>query len=287
MQLSCVLELSLNQIESDFIEFVAKKRNRPYAILAQTFLETRMRFRFSGLQFRELGDTIHNLFRVMYDDSDETALVESYRFHALLHLFRFISYSYPGTPKPRDYYYLKYFLKAISRGELKFILHRASQCLHNNYVEVAKTLVDRAHGCHTVVDYGCGLGYISFEIGKLVPNCEVHLVDIDCLTLEFAEFRFRKHAINVHVIPVSEDQMYPKLPPCNVCIATEVMEHVMQPLRVYKNIYEALQTGGILYGDFSNHHKEIFHVTPQLDDLRQSIAKDFRKLDSMSYEKIR
>ena len=66
-------------------------------------------------------------------------------------------------------------------------------------------------------------------------------IDIDCLTLEFTEFRFNKHQVNVEIIPVSKNNLYPKLPVHNICIATEVMEHLIQPLKAYQNIKNSLR----------------------------------------------
>ena len=286
--------MNLNQIETDFIEFISKKRNQPYREIEQIFLVTKNRFKFYNSRYRELCDTVHNLFKILYDDVDEKELIDSYKFHALMHLFRFISYSYPkSAPSYSDY--LKYLKRILIRrrfDKLKaFIKRKISKKhkdgeLNRDYTAIAKFLVEKIKKPPIVIDYGCGLGYISFEIGKK-RNSKIYLVDIDCLTLEFAEFRFKKHGINVEIIPISKNELYPKLPAHNICIATEVMEHIMEPLRAYQNIYDSLEPGGILYGDFKDNIQEMLHVSPNLSALRKRISKDFQKIGNMCYKRVR
>ena len=150
---------------------------------------------------------------------------------------------------------------------------------------IANFLVERINTTPTVVDYGSGLAYVSFEIARIRNKAKIYLVDIDCLHLEFAVFRFKKYGFNIEVIKVTEDNMYPKLPEHNICIATEVMEHVFQPLTVYRNIIESLDSGGILYGNFADHQEGMFHVSPDLRDLRERINQNFDQLDLLCYKR--
>jgi 2-polyprenyl-3-methyl-5-hydroxy-6-metoxy-1,4-benzoquinol methylase len=191
--------------------------------------------------------------------------------------------------------YLTFLTRVIYRREFGRISDFAKQKLAGKksavgasatYDAIARLLAGSIAGEPVVVDYGCGLGYISFEIGMMRRLSKTYLVDIDCLTLEFAEFRFKKHGLNVETIPISKNRIYPELPTHNICIATEVMEHVFQPLTVYANIYGALEPGGILYGDFGDHHHEMFHVSPDLSQLRVSIQRDFQRLDDLCYRKL-
>lgn len=283
----------MNQVEKDFIEFISKKRNRSYKEIEDIFLATRNRFKFSTPKYRELTDTVHRLFRIMYDDIDEKELIDSYKFYALMHLFRFISYSYPKSVLNTDY--LVALTKAIVRGEFSKILIFLKRKLSNKDIETygdystaAKFLVEKIKNPLIVVDYGCGLGYLSFEIGTLNKKfSKIYLVDVDCLTLEFAEFRFRKHGINVEVIPVSKDNLYPELPPHNICICTQIMEHIMQPLKVLQNINNSLEIEGIIYGDFEDARKEMLHISPDLCQLRENINKNFERLGRRVYRRMR
>lgn len=287
------MNMNLNQVEKDFIEFLSKKRNRPCREMEDVFLRTRNRFKFSSLKYRELCLTVYSLNYILYDDVDEKDIIDSYKFHALMNLFRFISYTYPKSGS-RYFDYLRALMSAVIKGEFgklyvflrrKILNKHESFRPNEDYASIARVLVEKISEPPMVVDYGCGLGHISFEIGKLESSSKVYLVDVDCLTLEFAEFRFQKHGINAEIIPVSKSELYPKLPMHNICIATEVMEHVMQPLVVYQNVYDSLEHGGILYGDFDDHHKEMFHVSPNLSKLRERIDADFKRVDNLCYKK--
>lgn len=287
-------ENDLNEIERDFIEFISVKRNCPYKEIEDIYLTTKDRFKFSSSKYRKLTDTVHNIHKVMYDDKSEKELIDSYKFHALMHLFRFISYSYPKSYSN----YLKILIKVIIKGDFNklsdFLKRKISNKSKNveatgtgGYSNISKVLVEKIDKAPIVVDYGCGLGDISFAIGKLEKKSKVYLIDIDCLTLEFTEFRFNKHQVNVEIIPVSKNNLYPKLPVHNICIATEVMEHLIQPLKAYQNIKNSLQIGGMLYGNFGEHNKEMFHVSPDLSELRYRLNEDFKKIGDMVYRKIK
>jgi len=284
------MAIELNQIERDFIEFISRRRNRSYSEIEDFFIRAKNRFMFSRLEYRKLAETIYHLYEVLYDDRNEKGLVDAYKFHELLHLFRFISYSYP-RPRPRYGDYGRALIRIIRHGDVHKVFRFLRKKLLNKqngqseYATIANYLVEQVPGTPVVVDYGCGLGYLSFEIGKLNRDSKIYLVDIDCLTLAFAEFRFKKYGMNVEIIPVSKTNLYPKLPKHTICIATEVMEHVMRPLTAYQNIYDRLPQGGLLYGNFNEHSQQMFHVSPDLSMLRERIYKDFHQINVLCYKK--
>ena len=129
------------------------------------------------------------------------------------------------------------------------------------------------------------MGNISFNIAKFNNNSKIYLVDIDCLILEFTEFRFKKHRIDVEVIPVTKNNIYPELPKHNICITADVMEHLFRPMIAYNNIYSAMIPNGLLYGDFNNRYKEMFHVHPDLYELRNRLKSDFNRIGNLYYQK--
>jgi len=145
--------------------------------------------------------------------------------------------------------------------------------------------MDSIQGDPVVVDYGSGPAYISYEIASANSRSTVFLVDVDSLVLEFALFRLRKTGAAIHALPVAKENIYPPLPKHNICIASEVMEHLAYPLKVYDNIVGALETGGLLYGRFEDHQPNMYHVSPQLGDLRQAIARDFDRIGQSCYRK--
>ena len=64
------------------------------------------------------------------------------------------------------------------------------------------------------------------------------------------------------------------------------MEHVMRPLVAYENIHKSMELGGILYGNFEDHEKDMFHISPDLMDLRKKITQNFKEIHYCCYKKI-
>lgn len=245
----------MTSIEKDFIEFISQKKNYSLSESESIYLDTKNKFQFHSPQFRNLMLDIYSLFKLIYNERNENELIDSYKFFELTLLYRFLSYSYKPEMTKR-------------------------YSLHSKLL--AQKLKDRL----IIVDYGCGLGYLSFEIAHLRKDSKVYLIDIDNLILDFTLFRFKKYGIRVEVIKVSKNNLYPKLPAHNLCILWEVMEHLKQPLKAYHNIINSLESSGLLYGNFANHRREFFHVSPDLQLLRDLLKKDFKQIDYFLYKKI-
>ena len=287
-----LMDVKLNEVETDFIEFMAARRNKPAAELEEVFRRTKARFGFSGPDYAKLTGQIPRLYRIMFDTTTAEETVKCYRAHELLHLFAYLSYTYP---KPKSSL-LRDFRRDLKKGEwrnmhnfLKRKLSRGKKQtgVHLGPPGVAQFLIDSIDGPPVVVDYGSGLAYVSYEIAQANREAKIFLVDIDCLVLEFAEFRLKKIGADVQTIAVTETNLHPVLPEHNICIASEVMEHIDQPLVAYENICHAMQAGGILYGGFEDHQPNMFHISPDLGRLRERISQDFEKLNHRCYRKLR
>ena len=98
-----------------------------------------------------------------------------------------------------------------------------------------------------VVDYGCGVA----DIGLLFVSmgADVTIVDLDNNKLEFAKWRFDVRGYNVACAKLSgidevvdfDKESY------DICIATELFEHVPDPLRVLKSLTFSLKNGGLMF----------------------------------------
>ena len=288
------MNIELNQIEEDFIDFISQKRKRPYQTIKELYLQTKHNYnKFDTFGYGRVVGLVQELYRVMYDPVDENYGIESYQVHGLLHLFRYLSYSFPKTTSD----YLQETLYHLKKGrfhkifiyatrKIKRILKKEPTSGSLFQSSIAKTLLEKTDHNPVVVDYGAGLGYVSFELATLKKNAKVYLLDISSLVSEFAEFHFKKHNINVEIIPVTIEDSYPKLPPHNICIATDVMEHLLEPITAYQNIYNSLEKGGILYGDFEDRESHSYHISADLSELRKRIAQDFQPLDDRTYKKL-
>ncbi len=280
----------LNQVERDFIEFMSQKTNRPIARTEELFRQTRRRFQFAGDDYSRLAGDIAHLFRMLCDTDTEEGMIDCYRMHALPNIFKYISYTYP---KPRRSY-LRDLIRDAKKGEWrnawnflrrKFARPKATKGLHLGPTGIAHVLMDSIQGDPVVVDYGSGPAYISYEIARANSRAAIFLVDVDSLVLEFALFRLRKTGAAVHAIPVTKTNLYPQLPEHNICIASEVMEHLAHPLRACDNIIRALRPDGILYGRFDDHQPNMYHVSPDLAELRRQIARSFQQIGQACYRK--
>ncbi len=286
------MNTELNEVENDFIEFMAAKRNRPLPETKSVFCKTKERFKFSGPEYAKLTGQIPQLHRILYDTTTEEDTVRCYQAHELLHLFAYISYSYPKLKSS----YLRELRRDLKKREWRNIYNFIRRKLAGQKKQkgiylgpkgIAKFLTDAVDETPIVVDYGSGLAYISYEIAKANKDTKIFLVDIDCLVQEFAVFRLKKIGADVQTIAVTETNLYPVPPDHNICIASEVMEHIAQPLVAYENICHAMHVGGILYGGFEDHQPNMFHISPDLGQLRERISRDFGKLNYRCYRKVR
>jgi O-antigen/teichoic acid export membrane protein/SAM-dependent methyltransferase len=97
-----------------------------------------------------------------------------------------------------------------------------------------------------VLDYGCGVSDIGLLFASL--GAEVTICDLDNKKFDFTEWRFKRRGYSPHSIRVADTEVYPELPESrfDLIIATELFEHVRDPLRLLKNLTNALKTGGYL-----------------------------------------
>lgn len=272
----------LNEIEQDLIEFIQSKRPEVgFEYLAQVYVRTRYAFKFNSESFEQRCREYHSLFRLFFDNTSEKQLIQAYQFHAPLHLFRMISYSFEEAV----FSYLwttvkrKKFRKLVAELYRWLVNKRPPQIGRDFHKDAEFILNSLKCWPPVVLDYGCGLAYTSFEIGKLEPKSHIYLLDIDCLTLDFALFRFRKHDLSVEAIRVTEDDPYPSLPSHNVCIAEEVFEHLLEPIVAFENIRSSMVKGGVLWGNFEDHGPELYHVTQNLEKVREVIKNDFEYVE--------
>ncbi|HPD45957.1 MAG TPA: methyltransferase domain-containing protein [Anaerohalosphaeraceae bacterium] len=284
------MDAELNCVERDFVEFMSQKTGKPIAAVERLFCQTRRRFRFADTRYSRLTGDLAHLYRLLYDTDTEEGMIECYQVHALPNLLKYISYTYP---KPKTRYF-----RDLVRDVRKLEWRNAWNLLRRKLVRKAKTsgvhlgprgiaevLTSLVDGPPVVVDYGSGLAYISYEIAGLRSDSAIFLLDVESLVLEFALFRLKKTGATVHAIPVTKENIYPELPDHNICIASEVMEHLAQPLKAYDNIFRSLRPGGLLYGRFDDHQPNMYHVSPNLCALRRRLAEDFEQVDQWCYRK--
>lgn len=276
---------NLNAVENDLIAFLSKRLDKPRTKIEHEYLSTKVRYKFHDKWFKIFLDDLHNLHSMIYSDDTDENIILSMQFYEYSNLLRMISYSFKKSRfeqfssicqnlindprKLKDYFVI---VKKKLTGKIRekgFLF------------EVIEKYMEKPFA---VIDYGCGLGYASYKIAQEYRDVKIFLVDIETLILEFAQYRFQQGNLNVETIPVTRTNIYPELPSHNLCIATEVMEHLRDPLRAFRNIDKSLRPGGLLIGDFSDHPEEVFHVNPDLSKLRDKLQK-YEKISPNIYRK--
>ncbi len=282
--------MDLNAVELEFVDFISARTGKSVEYIRRVYCETKTNFKFETESFKDLTLQIYNVNKLLYDEETYEDLIATYKYHELITAFRFLSYTFKKPQSTASKRKLFTLLRLLCRGRLlkiKTLIHKnISQRVNADYHddeelsarELAQKMLSLVSGeIGQVVDYGCGPAYLSFEIANLchqsglaVPT--TYLVDIDCLMKDFVLYRFKKYGFPVVSITVDMDNLYPTLPKHKICIATEVMEHIKEPLRAFDNIQAASQKGAILYGNFENHAPHTLHISPDLSALRSEIT---------------
>jgi len=267
-------ENELVALEQSFIKFITEQNSQPIAKTKEAYLNLKDRFDFSSKEYRVFCEKVHSLHEMFYLETDDRRLIDVYKKLEYLHVFRHLSYVFPEK---------KSFLTQTKKYLKSLMNHRT---IVKSPFELLLDILDKQKDITpVVVDYGAGLGHLSFKIGTLFNNSKIYLLDIDSIVLSFAEFYFKEKLIDTTTIKVYADNLYPKLPECNICICSEVLEHVSNPRLVFDNITNSLQSGGLLYGNFEDHLPEFLHVSTDLSDIRLELSNKFTKITNYIYRK--
>lgn len=101
-------------------------------------------------------------------------------------------------------------------------------------------------GCR-VLDYGCG----ASDMGAMLAmrGADVTLVDLGHRMLDFARWRYEARGLQCRAIPLADTEQAAKLESgaYDLVIATEVFEHVRDPLALLQALTAALRPGGLLF----------------------------------------
>lgn len=193
-----------------------------------------------GPEYRGFCLLTHNLLRVLYDDSEQDVF-DAYQFHAPMHFLRMLSYPEPVWDE-RD--------------------------------PVVQGL--RSRGQVTVLDFGCGLAQRSRGLAQMLrgQGGEVDLVlaDIPTVRKPFLLWLGGKLGIPTTFLDCTPAVPIPPLGACDICIATEVFEHLHHPLRYLDAMHAAIRPGGLLLTNVADHRPEYMHVSPSLAPLRQRLG---------------
>ena len=245
-----VSEDSLNQTQFWFCEWNAERLGISLEASTQRYLHSLAAIPGGplGIEFHLFNELSHEIFRPFADDSPGE-VAEAYHFHAHLH-----------------------FLMMLGRDEKVWSPEDpVVQCLPKE-------------GPVSILDYGCGLAQTSRGLATLLRDrgqaVSLALVDLPTIRRPFLAWTGERMGIAVKNLDVTPETPIPDLPDCDICFATEVFEHMHDPLPAFERIEKSLAPGGLLLTNVKDHHEEFMHVTPNLKPLRD-------RLDALGYTALR
>lgn len=195
----------------------------------------------AGSEYRSFNMLSYKLYQVFFSDTNTgEELYSAYQLHNPMHFLRFLSY-----PEPQW-------------DENDFIIKHLSE--YSN--------VD-------IIDYGCGLAQTSRSLALYLKQrgiaVRLFLVDLPTIRKDFLLWLGKQTDIKTIFFDVTVTTPIPDLPNCDICIATEFLEHVYEPLKYFQRMHNALKNNGLFITNISDHQKEFMHVTPNLIDVRNEI----------------
>src|SRR6266542_2928860 len=150
----------LNDVEQDFVEFLSGMNGVPAGDVARTYLKLKPEFGFDGKGYREFCLKSQEVHSLLYDSTDERQLMEFYRRLEFVNLLRHVSYSYTLDTKPK----LRLERRLKEMAGLRQRGAGQGKTRRERMRDIAAMIASKAGDSPTVVDYGCGLAYQSFEI---------------------------------------------------------------------------------------------------------------------------
>lgn len=233
---------NLNQWQEGFCVWHAERLGISYHMAVERYRRSWNAFPggHAGLEFRRYCVFQMNVLSVLADDSPKE-VYESYQLHSGVFLLRQLSQAVPEWPDGHP------ILAALSR-----------------------------ENAPTIIDFGCGLAQASISLALALKRREVQarlfLADLPSVRLEFVAWLCRHLALACETASCTRDAPVPDFPAAHVAVATEVFEHLHDPLPVFERIHAALVPGGFLITNVDDHEEEFMHVTPNLGALRNRLA---------------
>lgn len=125
-----------------------------------------------------------------------------------------------------------------------------------------------------MLDYGCGTAYVAFKAKRKRKDISLHIADIpEALTKDFTIWRLKKHGFEFswYDIDKEENDKFPVKFDFIRC--HDVLEHTFHPDRTIKNLFESLESGGVLSFDFLKDDEFRKENTREAQELRSETLR--------------
>lgn len=175
------------------------------------------------------------------------------------------------NPNPRDKNKIINFYKSTDSYIYELMAsNNVAQTLYS-YSVLANKLKDL--NVNTILDYGAGAGTLSIILKQIGYN--IIYADLTGKTFEFAKWRFKQRNIEIPMINLSENLDLAKLNfDCILC--TEVIEHLVDPIKLLNEFSRLLKKNGILVVSESCEYVEEF--SSHLESNRKYGGENFIKI---------
>ena len=230
--------------------------------------------------YREIKKTQINRSKSLFLDRQKE--VKKFFNVSTFHLLKYyLKYGFPNTNKFKEHY-LQAFKNNTEPNKLKkaynsvtfdyilrLMMAYERYSMISDYLDFIIEDSDRNLSEFRVLDYGCGVSDIGLFFASF--GAKVTICDLDNKSFDFTLWRFKKRGFNPETIKVTDTEVYPELPESkfDLIIATELFEHVRDPLKLLKNFTKALKSSGYLFDsmggrferdDRPHHLKEAFKI---------------------------
>jgi hypothetical protein len=182
--------------ENEFVEFLVDKRDIDTQKARILVANPNKLFSggWGGNVYRRFTELALETFRPLYDDAADALIMETYRFHVAFDFLRMLSYAIPTVQ------------------DVGPIVSRLS-----------------TRPSVQIVDYGCGLANRAIAVSRYLiaqgVKVKLYLLDIRReLHFSFLNSLCRKYEIDSEFIEVTQNNLYPELPPHDYCDNVSVLE---------------------------------------------------------------
>jgi SAM-dependent methyltransferase len=134
------------------------------------------------------------------------------------------------------------FLRKLFYNLLDLLLLR-SWHIHKEIKAWAKTKKDTAY----IFDAGAGFGQYSYYLSKFSPNWKILAIDVKQEQVDDCNVFFKQIGKSKQVIfEMGDLTTYTNPAAFDMALSVDVMEHILEDVLVFKNIYASLKPGGML-----------------------------------------
>jgi SAM-dependent methyltransferase len=195
----------------------------------------------AGAEYRDFCELSQSIYSVFFDDN-QNEVYDAYQSHSFLHFLRMLSYSEPVWSDTHP----------IVTGF-------------------------RCREPVTILDFGCGLAQVSISLAETLRSkgnsVRLFLADIPTIRKDFLAWFCQHLELPCEIADCTRTNPIPEFSSCHVCVATEIFEHLHDPLPYLSKIDNALLGGGFLITNINDHQPGFFHVSPNLSSVRHQLTQ--------------